>query len=62
MNLGIYIRNGNDWVKREFHGIGMRVEDDLLLTESEAEVLTDECVKYASDIEILMKRYLIQDI
>lgn len=40
---GIYIFGDNDSVPAEFRGIGMRIEDDVLITETGADVLTENC-------------------
>lgn len=37
-----------------YRGIGIRIEDDVLITESGPEVLTAECPKEVEDIERLM--------
>lgn len=40
-----------DWVPAPLRGIGVRIEDDVLITEGEAEVLTKECPKEIVDLE-----------
>lgn len=37
-----------------YRGIGIRIEDDVLITEKGPEVLTAECPKEIEDIERLM--------
>ena len=37
------------------HGIGVRIEDDVLITDGATEVLTHDIKKEVSDIEKLMK-------
>lgn len=52
---GIYIRKGNDLIKREFHGLGMRIEDDILVEDGNTvSVLTHMCPKSIDDIESIM--------
>lgn len=50
---GCYIRPGED-VPERFWNIGVRIEDDVLVTGSGCEVLTVETPKKVSDIEALM--------
>jgi Xaa-Pro aminopeptidase len=51
---GIYIAPGDDAVPEEFRGIGVRIEDDILVTEGDPEVLTASIPKETSDIEALV--------
>ncbi|NRA60355.1 MAG: Xaa-Pro aminopeptidase [Psychrobium sp.] len=50
---GIYISQDSD-VDPKWHSIGVRIEDDLLVTVDGNEVLTDSVVKTVADIETLM--------
>ncbi|MCS5591602.1 MAG: aminopeptidase P N-terminal domain-containing protein [Gammaproteobacteria bacterium] len=52
---GIYIRK-NDKIDRKYWNIGIRIEDDVLITESGNTVLTQSLVKEIDDIERLMNR------
>ena len=52
---GIYVRAASD-IPSEFHNVGIRIEDDALVTPKGCEILTTDVVKSASDIEALMKR------
>lgn len=36
-----------------FHGLGIRIEDDVLVTENGAEVLTKNCPKEVAEIQAL---------
>jgi Xaa-Pro aminopeptidase len=51
---GCYIREG-DGVPRQFANIGIRIEDDVLVTASGHEVLTHSAPKTVEDIEALMR-------
>jgi Xaa-Pro aminopeptidase len=51
---GIYIPPGARKVPKRFHGIGIRIEDDVLVTRSGAEVLTGGVPKDPDEIEALM--------
>ncbi len=51
---GLYIRAADD-VPERFRNIGIRIEDDVLVTASGCEVLTAEAPKAPADIEALMR-------
>ncbi|MBZ0135274.1 MAG: aminopeptidase P N-terminal domain-containing protein [Planctomycetes bacterium] len=51
---GIYIAAGRDDVPDKYKGIGVRIEDDVLVTKDDPDVLTDGAVKTVEDIEALM--------
>ena len=51
---GLYIRPAAD-IPQELRGIGIRIEDDVLVTTSACEVYTD-APKTVSDIEEVMRR------
>jgi Xaa-Pro aminopeptidase len=51
---GIYIRAAAD-VPEALHDIGIRIEDDVLVTEGDCEVLTAAAPKAIADIEALMR-------
>jgi Xaa-Pro aminopeptidase len=51
---GIYIPSGSRRVPRRFHNIGIRIEDDVLVTRNGAEVLTAGVPKDPGEIEALM--------
>jgi Xaa-Pro aminopeptidase len=51
---GLYIPPGTRGVPPEFRNIGIRIEDDVLVTRDGHEVLTDGVPKEAREIEALM--------
>ena len=51
---GLYVRRG-EGVPEPFQDIGIRIEDDVLVTPSGCEVLTHETPKSVADIEALMR-------
>ncbi len=51
---GLYIAPDDDSVAPQWRGIGIRIEDDVVITEQGCEVLTDGVPKQIADIEALM--------
>jgi Xaa-Pro aminopeptidase len=51
---GIYIAPGTKGVRREWWGIGVRIEDDVVVTSGEPEVLTAAMPTDPDEIESLM--------
>ena len=51
---GIYVSPNNKSVAAKWRGIGIRIEDDVLVTKDGYEVLTAKVPKEVSDIETLM--------
>jgi len=51
---GIYIASHHQHVDSKWHNIGLRIEDDVLVTETGYDILTDGVAKLASDVEALV--------
>lgn len=53
---GLYVSPDNQDVGKKWRGIGIRIEDDVLVTKDGCEILTIDAPKSVSDIEALMAR------
>ncbi len=51
---GIYIAPGTKGAPKRFQGIGVRIEDDVLVTDGEPDVLTGGLIKDADAVEAFM--------
>ena len=51
---GLYIDKRSD-VPERYRGIGIRIEDDVLITNQDPDILTSKVPKERSDIETLMR-------
>jgi Xaa-Pro aminopeptidase len=51
---GLYIPRGAKGVAKKWQGIGIRIEDDVLVTRGEPDVLSRDVPKQADEIEALM--------
>jgi Xaa-Pro aminopeptidase len=54
---GLYVAPDDDSVAPEWRGIGIRIEDDVLVTEQGPDVLTAAVPKTIADIEALMAHH-----
>ena len=53
---GLYVAPDDDSVDEQWRGIGIRIEDDVLVTKDGCDVLTHEVPKEVGDIEAVMKK------
>jgi len=51
---GIYVAADNENVEARWRGIGIRIEDDVLITNEGCKVLTADVPKTVDEIEALM--------
>jgi len=51
---GLYVAPDDDSVDEQWRGIGIRIEDDVVVTEEGCDILTKDVVKEIADIEALM--------
>jgi Xaa-Pro aminopeptidase len=51
---GIYIRADSHEVDQQWRGLGIRIEDDVVVTRGDAEILSNDVPKNISEIEALM--------
>lgn len=52
---GVYFRPNIPRIRSEFNGFGFRIEDDVLISKTDAEILTKKCVTKSQEIENLME-------
>ncbi|HWQ31873.1 MAG TPA: Xaa-Pro aminopeptidase [Blastocatellia bacterium] len=52
---GVYIQPGAEGVSEEFYNIGVRIEDDVVVTESGCEVMTSLVPKAVPEVEAVMR-------
>ena len=52
---GIYIAAGSKGVAKRWWNIGVRIEDDVLVTKGAPEVLTSALIKHPDDVEAFMR-------
>jgi Xaa-Pro aminopeptidase len=55
---GFYIQPDDTLFPEEFRGIGVRIEDDILVTESGAKILSNALPRHPDEVEAYMNRLL----
>ena len=53
---GLYFAHDNALVPKKYRGIGIRIEDDVVITDGEPLVLTRDVPKTTDAIEALMQQ------
>ena len=51
---GIYIKPNDENVPLRYRGIGIRIEDDIVVTDTGCQVLSDKCPKEIDDLEKIL--------
>ena len=51
---GLYIAKDRKDVPERYRGIGIRIEDDVLVTNDKPDVMTRDCAKGVEEVEALM--------
>ncbi len=51
----IYIDFDDEEAPEAFRGIGVRIEDDILITAGAPDILTIDCVKSVADVEAMVR-------
>jgi Xaa-Pro aminopeptidase len=55
---GFYIQPDDTLFPEEYRGIGVRIEDDILVTESGAKILSNALPRHPDEVEAYMARIL----
>jgi Xaa-Pro aminopeptidase len=58
---GFYIQPDDTLFPEEYRGIGVRIEDDILVTESGAKILSNALPRHPDEVEAYIERILSQD-
>jgi Xaa-Pro aminopeptidase len=55
---GFYIQSDDTLFPEEYRGIGVRIEDDILVTESGCKILSNTLPRHPDEVEIYMHNLL----
>jgi Xaa-Pro aminopeptidase len=55
---GFYIQINDTLFPQEYRGIGVRIEDDVLVTKSGAKILSTSLPRHPDEIEVYLKNLL----
>jgi Xaa-Pro aminopeptidase len=55
---GFYIQPDDTLFPEEYRGIGIRIEDDILVTESGAKVLSNALPRHPDEVETYLQKLL----
>jgi Xaa-Pro aminopeptidase len=55
---GFYIQPDDELFPKEFRGIGIRIEDDVLVTDTGCKILSDSLPRHPDEIEVWMANLL----
>ena len=53
---GVYIQSDDTLVEEKYRGIGIRIEDNILITDSSPVNLSESCPKTVEEIELIMSQ------
>jgi Xaa-Pro aminopeptidase len=55
---GFYIQPDDTLFPEEYRGIGIRIEDDILVTQSGAKILSNALPRHPDEVEVYMAKLL----
>jgi Xaa-Pro aminopeptidase len=58
---GFYIQPDDTLFPPEYRGIGVRIEDDILVTESGAKIMSNALPRHPDEVEAYMTRVLAKN-
>jgi Xaa-Pro aminopeptidase len=55
---GFYIQPDDTLFPEEYRGVGVRIEDDILVTQSGAKILSNALPRHPDEVEAYMAKFL----